>query len=92
MTITEFSSFLIVLSALNILTFAAFGLDKYKAIHHSQRIRERTLLLLSILGGSVGAIIGMFVFHHKTQHLKFRYGLPIICLIQVILLFLHPLS
>ncbi|MCH4167204.1 MAG: DUF1294 domain-containing protein [Megasphaera sp.] len=89
MNIIEFSSLLITLSALNIIAFAAFGIDKYKALHHSWRIRERTLLILALLGGSIGAIIGMIVFHHKTRHLKFRYGLPLICIIESIGLILQ---
>lgn len=89
MNIIEFSSLLIVLSVFNIIAFAAFGIDKYKAIHHSWRIRERTLLVLALLGGSIGAIIGMIVFHHKTQRLKFRYGLPLICIIESICLALY---
>ena len=84
MDIFEFSYVLILLALLNLTAFTAFGIDKYKAIHHTWRIQERTLLLLALFGGSIGAIIGMIVFHHKTNHLKFRWGLPFLFLLQYI--------
>ena len=71
------------LLAVNLLTFATYGIDKYKARHARWRVREISLLLLAALGGSIGALLGMHLFRHKTQHKKFRYGVPLILLAQV---------
>jgi uncharacterized membrane protein YsdA (DUF1294 family) len=71
------------LLAVNLLTFATYGIDKYKARHARWRVREASLLLLAALGGSIGALLGMYLFRHKTQHKKFRYGVPLILLAQV---------
>lgn len=71
------------LLAVNLLTFATYGIDKYKARHARWRVREVSLLLLAALGGSIGALLGMHLFRHKTQHKKFRYGVPLILLAQV---------
>lgn len=70
---------------INIVTFLAYGLDKLKARRKMWRISENTLLGLAIIGGSVGALLGMRLWHHKTLHKKFRYGLPLIFLIQIAL-------
>ena len=58
---------------INIFTFAAYALDKYKAVHHAWRIPERTLILLATIGGSVGALSAMYTVRHKTKHNKFQY-------------------
>lgn len=71
------------LLAVNLLTFATYGIDKYKARHARWRVREASLLLLAAFGGSIGALLGMHLFRHKTQHKKFRYGVPLILLAQV---------
>lgn len=71
------------LLAVNLLTFVIYGIDKYKARHNHWRVREASLLLLAALGGSVGALLAMRVFRHKTQHKKFRYGVPAILIIQL---------
>jgi len=71
------------LLTVNILTFIIYGIDKYKARHNHWRVRETSLLLLAALGGSIGALLAMRVFRHKTQHKKFRYGVPIILLVQM---------
>ena len=70
---------------INIVTFLAYGLDKLKARRKMWRISENTLLGLAIIGGCVGALLGMRLWHHKTLHKKFRYGLPLIFLIQIAL-------
>lgn len=71
------------LSAVNVLALALMGLDKSKARRGARRIPERTLFLTAAIGGSVGAIAGMFLFHHKTRHLSFVLGLPAILLAQL---------
>lgn len=68
---------------LNIMGFVIMYIDKEKAKKNKWRIRERTLLLVAILGGSIGSYIGMKKFKHKTKHAKFKYGIPIIILIQL---------
>ena len=74
---------LIYLLAVNAVTFIVYGIDKYKAKHAKWRISETTLLLLAVIGGSIGAWCGMKVWHHKTMHKKFKYGVPVIILLQV---------
>ena len=64
-------------------------LDKRRAIKRKWRISEHTLILTSILGGSIGSLIGMYTFRHKTKHLKFKLGIPIILTIQVVLLIIN---
>ena len=76
---------LIYLLAVNAVTFIVYGIDKYKAKHDNWRISEATLLLLAVFGGSIGAWFGMKVWHHKTMHKKFTYGVPVILLLQVAL-------
>ena len=73
------------LLAVNIATFLLYGIDKYKAKKAKWRIPETTLLLLAVLGGSIGAWVGMLIWHHKTMHKKFKYGIPIIIILQVAL-------
>ena len=78
------------LLGINAVTFIVYGIDKYKAKKAKWRISEATLLLLAILGGSIGAWMGMKVWHHKTMHKKFKYGIPAILLIQIALMtYLH---
>ena len=74
------------LIAINIVTFLVYGIDKWKAKQGSWRISEATLLILAVIGGSIGALLGMKVWRHKTQHKKFKYGLPLILIIQIILI------
>ncbi len=76
---------LIYLAAVNLVTFVMYGIDKYKAKKAKWRIPEATLLLLAAIGGSIGAWTGMQVWHHKTLHKKFKYGVPIIFLLQIAL-------
>ena len=75
---------------INAVAFIVYGIDKYKAKKAKWRIPEATLLLLAVLGGSIGAWMGMKVWHHKTMHKKFKYGIPAILLIQIALMaYLH---
>lgn len=74
------------IAAVNSIAFALFGYDKYRAIRHQWRVPERTLFLAALIGGSLGAYAGMHVFRHKTRHLKFRAGLPVILAVQCALL------
>ena len=71
------------LLAVNIVTFLLYGIDKYKAKKGRWRISEATLLLIAVIGGSIGAWAGMRLWHHKTKHKKFKYGIPIIIILQV---------
>ena len=73
------------LIAINLVTFAVYGADKRRARRGAWRVPEKTLFLLSILGGSVGALLGMRVFHHKTLHKSFRYGIPAILALQILI-------
>lgn len=67
----------------NLLTFVLYGVDKLRAKQADRRIPERTLLLLPYLGGSVGALLGMWIFRHKTKHLKFRILVPLALILQI---------
>ena len=69
----------------NIVAFIAFGVDKFKAKKIRSRIPEFTLLLLAAIGGSVGALLGMKVFRHKTLHAKFKFGVPAILVVQIVI-------
>lgn len=73
------------LTIINITGFAVMGIDKRKAIRHRWRVRESTLFLIALIGGSVGSILGMRVFHHKTRHWYFAYGMPLILIVQILL-------
>ena len=72
---------------LNILTFVLFALDKRKAVKSRWRIPETMLIALSILGGSIGALMAMSLFRHKTQNKYFRIGIPVILVLQLIFVF-----
>lgn len=71
---------------INIITFIIYGIDKYKSIKHKYRISEVTLIILAIIGGSIGAFFGMIIFHHKTKKKKFIITIPIILLLWVYIL------
>ena len=76
------------LLAVNIATFFMYGIDKAKK--GKWRISEATLLLMAAIGGSIGAWVGMRIWHHKTMHKKFMYGIPIIIIMQIaVLVYLH---
>lgn len=72
------------LLAMNLVAFALMGIDKYKAKKRAWRIPEATLFLFVIFGGSVGGILGMFLFRHKTRHWYFLYGFPFILILQLL--------
>ena len=76
----------IYLVAINVVTFFMYGIDKWKAQHSKWRIPEATLLGLAIIGGSIGAWLGMRAWHHKTMHKKFQFGIPLIILAQIVLI------
>ena len=73
------------LAAVNLVTFTVYGVDKAKAKRGAWRVPEKTLFLLPLLGGSVGALLGMRVFRHKTKHWYFVWGIPLILLAQLAL-------
>ena len=80
------------LLAINIATFLLYGIDKYKAKKGKWRISEATLLTMAAIGGSIGAWAGMRLWHHKTMHKKFKYGIPVIMIMQVCLVvYLHTI-
>ena len=78
------------LLAINIATFFLYGIDKYKAKKNQWRISEATLLTMAAIGGSIGALAGMRLWHHKTMHKKFKYGIPLIIIMQVALVAYLP--
>ena len=73
-------------AAVNLLGFASMGIDKYRAQNHKWRISEAMLFFFAIIGGSIGSIIGMRFFRHKTKHKLFTIGLPIVLIIQILLI------
>lgn len=77
--------FEVYLALINMFSLIVFGIDKYKAKRGKWRIPESSLLGLAVIGGSLGAWVGMNVWRHKTLHAKFKYGIPLILLIQLIL-------
>lgn len=76
---------LIYVLVVNVVTFFVYGIDKYKSRHGKWRISEAALLAWAVVGGSVGAWCGMKIWHHKTLHRKFRYGVPVILVLQIVL-------
>ena len=82
MNVAVRAALLVWLAGVNVVTFILYGVDKSRAKKGRWRIPEKTLLLLPLLGGSVGGILGMAAFHHKTRHSYFRIGLPVMVLLQ----------
>ena len=76
----------IYLLAVNVITFALFAWDKYCATHDRWRVRESTLLFWAAIGGAVGAGTAMEICRHKTLHLKFKFGVPLLLFVQIILI------
>ncbi len=73
-------------AAVNLIGFALMGIDKYKARKRAFRIPEATLFIIAVIGGSIGSILGMYTFRHKTRHRSFVYGMPFILLVQIALI------
>lgn len=71
--------------ALSLADFALMGVDKRRAKRGAWRVKERTFFLLALLGGSPGALLGMWTFRHKTRHWYFKFGLPAILSAQITL-------
>ncbi len=77
---------MICLGVLNLATFIVYGWDKFSAGQGWRRVPEKILLLLAFFGGTPGALAAMALFRHKTRHLKFRYGVPLMIIMQIALL------
>ena len=75
--------FLIYLCLINLIGFFAMFIDKQKAKIDKWRIPEKTLFLLALIGGSLGTTLGMHVFHHKTKHWYFKFGMPLILIAEL---------
>lgn len=73
------------LIVMNVIGFLLMGLDKWKAKKHAWRISEMTLLLVAALGGAVGSMLGMHLFHHKTRHWYFLYGIPAMLAVHILI-------
>ena len=69
----------------SILDYVLMGVDKWKAKRNRWRVPEKTFFLVALLGGTLGAILGMYAFHHKTRHWYFKWGLPVILIVQLAL-------
>lgn len=69
---------------MNLIGFFLMGIDKRKAIKRAFRIPESTLFIVALIGGSLGSLLGMYVFHHKTRHWYFVYGMPAILIFHII--------
>lgn len=78
---------LLYLLLVNIVALMLYGIDKWKAKRGAWRIPEATLLIVAAIGGSIGALVGMWLFRHKTKHLKFTLGVPLILLLQIALVY-----
>lgn len=79
---------LIYIAATSIISFLMFGIDKIKAKNHLWRIPESALLISAAIGGSIGSLLAMGLFRHKTKHKKFTIGIPVILILQVVLSYL----
>ena len=76
----------IYLAVVNVITFALFAWDKYCATHDKWRVPEAKLLFWAAIGGALGAGAAMEICHHKTLHLKFKFGVPLLLFVQIILI------
>ncbi len=80
--------FIIYLVVINLIAFLAMYIDKRRAKYGKWRIPEQTLFILALIGGSIGAIAGMYTFRHKTKKLRFSIGFPVILVLQILLIFM----
>lgn len=80
--------FIIYLIVINLIAFLAMYIDKRRAKYGKWRIPEQTLFILALIGGSIGAIAGMYTFRHKTKKLRFSIGFPVILVLQILLIFM----
>ena len=80
------------LVVINLISFTTMGVDKSKARKRSWRIPESTLFVLALIGGSIGSIVGMHLFRHKTNHWYFLYGMPAILIIQILIVIILATS
>ena len=83
------SKLIIYLKIVNIASFIIYGTDKLLAIKQQSRISETALLTLSLIGGSIGALLGMIIFHHKTKKIKFILLNPLFLIIQIFIFFIN---
>ena len=86
------SLLIVYIIAVNIIGFALMGNDKRRARKNAFRIPEATLFAFSIIGGSIGMLIGMYTFRHKTKHMTFKIGIPVIIFVQILFIVLLRLS
>lgn len=80
--------FIIYLIVINLIAFLAMYIDKKRAKYGKWRIPEQTLFILALIGGSIGAVAGMYTFRHKTKKLRFSIGFPVILVLQILLIFM----
>ncbi len=73
----------------NLFAFLLYGLDKRKAVRHKRRISEKTLILIAFLMGGIGCLLGMFIFRHKTKHLKFKILIPLAVILNLGLIYAY---
>ena len=83
----QINYFLIYIIVINILAFFIMGYDKYLAKNNKWRISEASLIFISLILGSIGAYLGMYKFRHKTKHIKFTVGIPVIFILNVITIY-----
>lgn len=82
----SFDFIILYVAVVNVISFIVMGVDKRRAVKRAFRVPESTLFVLAIIGGSIGSIAGMHLFHHKTRHWYFLYGMPVILTLQIILI------
>lgn len=88
MPLSYFEGLALLYGVMSLVSLVCYGLDKAQAQRRGQRISERSLLTLAALGGAMGALLGMVLWHHKTAHARFRYLVPLCWLLQLALLIL----
>lgn len=76
---------LIYIFVINIAALAIMGIDKHKAHRHKWRISENSIFVVGLMGGGLGVLLGMNLFHHKTKHLKFTLGIPLVLLVNIVI-------